>query len=273
LLKTDSIFSKYQKVAQLRFDKGETNLLEKTTLDNQVQQLQMQLQMLQADKQNTSLQLSVLLNSESSFETSDTLSNSSVLFDSTSLVQHPFLNYYKQQQQLAAGETQLEKAKLSPDWMIGYSNQSIIGFQKNKDATESYYNGGKRFSTVQLGISVPIFNKGQKAKINAANQKETIAAATTEIAVQDLKLKLQKHWNEYLKYQQAIQYYKRSALPQSEIIIQTANLNYKNGQINYIEWGTLISNAINLQSEYADALKALNASKIELEYLLQPNQN
>lgn len=273
LLKTDSIFSKYQKVAQLRFDKGETNLLEKTTLDNQVQQLQMQLQMLQPDKQNASLQLSVLLNSESSFETSDTLSNSSVLFDSTSLVQHPFLNYYKQQQQLATGETQLEKAKLSPDWMIGYSNQSIIGFQKNKDATESYYNGGKRFSTVQLGIAVPIFNKAQKAKINAAYQKENIAAASAEIAAQDLKLKLQKNWNEYLKYQQAIQYYKRSALPQSEIIIQTANLNYKNGQINYIEWGTLISNAINLQSEYADALKALNASKIELEYLLQPNQN
>lgn len=273
LLKTDSIFSKYQKVAQLRFDKGETNLLEKTTLDNQVQQLQMQLQMLQADKQNASLQLSVLLNSESSFETSDTLSNSSVLFDSTSLLQHPFLSYYKQQQQLATGETQLEKAKLSPDWMIGYSNQSIIGFQKNKDATESYYDGGKRFSTVQFGIAVPIFNKAQKAKINAAYQKENIAAASAEIAAQDLKLKLQKHWNEYLKYQQAINYYKSSALPQSEIIIQTANLNYKNGQINYIEWGTLISNAINLQSEYADALKALNASKIELEYLLQPNQN
>jgi len=126
---------------------------------------------------------------------------------------------------------------------------------------------------VQLGIAVPIFNKAQKAKINAAYQRENIAAASAEIAAQDLKLKLQKHWNEYLKYQQAIHYYKSSALPQSEIIIQTANLNYKNGQINYIEWGTLISNAINLQSEYADALKALNASKIELEYLLQPNQN
>ncbi len=273
LLKTDSIFSKYQKVAQLRFDKGESNLLEKATLDNQVQQLQMQLQMLQADKQNASFQLSVLLNSEISFEASDPLSNSSVLFDSTSLKQHPFLSYYKQQQELATGETQLEKARLNPDWMIGYSNQSIIGFQKNKDATESYYDGGKRFSTVQFGIAVPIFNKAQKAKITAAFQKENIAAASTEIAAQDLKLKLQRNWNEYLKYQQAIQYYKRSALPQSEIIIQTANLNYKNGQINYIEWGTLISNAINLQSEYADALKAFNASKIELEYLLQPNQN
>ncbi|HRI21267.1 MAG TPA: TolC family protein, partial [Panacibacter sp.] len=273
LQKTDSIFSKFQKVAKLRFEKGETNLLEKATLDNQVQQLQMQMQMLLADKQNASLQLGVLLNTEGMFDATDSLTYTTDLFDSSSLSQHPILNYYKQQQQLASGETQLEKARLSPDWMMGYSNQSIVGFQKNKDATESYYDGGKRFSTVQLGIAVPVFNKAQKAKINAAHQKESIAAASTEIAEQNLKLQLQKNWNEYVKYQQAIEYYKSSALPQAEIIIQTANLKYKNGQINYIEWGSLISNAVNLQTEYADVLREFNIRKIELEYLLQPNKN
>ncbi len=273
LQKTDSIYSKYQKVAKIRFEKGETNLLEKATLDNLVQQLQMQLQMLLADKQNASFQLGVLLNSEEIFGAAEALDYSPDLFDSSILSRHPILEYYKQQQQLVSGETQLEKAKLSPDWMVGYSNQSIIGFQKNKDDTESYYDGGKRFSTIQLGIAVPVFNKGQKAKINAAHQKENIAAASTEIAKQDLKLLLQKNWNEYIKYQQAIEYYKNSALPQAELIIQTANLNYKNGQINYIEWGTLVSNAVNLQTGYADALKEFNIRKIELEYLLQPNKN
>lgn len=272
LQRTDSIFSRYQQMAQLRFDKGETNLLEKTSLDNQVQQVRMQLQMLSADKKMMQAEMAVLLDSSVTVQVTDVLNDASILFDSSTLSKHPFLNYYEQQQKIATAQTQFEKAKLQPEWLIGYSNQSIIGYQMSKDGTETYYDGGKRFSTVQLGLGIPIFNKTQKARIKAAEQKETIAHASTEFAMQQLNLNLQHQWNEYIKYQNVVQYYKSSALQQSDVIIKTANLNYKNGEINYIEWGTLISNAINLQNQYIDALKSLNASRIELEYLLQPNQ-
>jgi heavy metal efflux system protein len=272
LFKTDSIYGKYQQVAQLRFEKGETNLLEKTTLDNMVQQIKLQLQMLISDKDVAARQLGVLLNRAEMYFTTDQLSDEAIIFDSTTLSQHPFLQYYKQMEQVAGSETNLEKARLNPDFTLGYSNQSIIGFQRNKDGSESYYGGGKRFSTMQLGIGIPLFNKAQKAKINAAVQKQNIAVATTSLAQQQLQNKLQTNFEEYGKYAKAVAYYKTSALPQSNTIIQTANLNYKNGLLTYIEWGTLISNAINIQSEYTDVLKELNAREIELEYLLQPNQ-
>lgn len=272
LQRTDSIFSRYQQMAQLRFDKGETNLLEKTSLDNQVQQVHMQLQMLSADKKMMQAEMAVLLDSSVAVQVTDVLNDASILFDSSTLSKHPFLNYYEQQQKIATAQTQFEKAKLQPEWLIGYSNQSIIGYQMSKEMTETYYDGGKRFSTVQLGLGIPIFNKAQKARIKAAEQKEKIANASTEFAMQQLNLNLQQQWNEYIKYQNVVQYYKSSALQQSDVIIKTANLNYKNGEINYIEWGTLISNAINMQNQYIDALKSLNASRIELEYLLQPNQ-
>ncbi|CAN5455732.1 CusA/CzcA family heavy metal efflux RND transporter [soil metagenome] len=273
LERTDSIYARYQKVAQLRFEKGESNLLEKTTLDNQVQQLHVQIQMLQSDKRMAQAELAVLLDTTAVFQLADTLNAVTILFDSTTLSKHPFLHYYEQQQKIATAQTQFEKAKLQPDLLLGYSNQSIIGYQMSKDRTETYYDGGKRFSTVQLGIGIPIFNKAQKARVKAAEQKEIITGASTELAMQQLNLNLQQQWNEYLKYLQVVQYYKSSALAQSEVIIKTANLNYKNGEINYIEWGTLISNSINLQSQYIDALKAFNNGRTELEYLLQPNGN
>ncbi|HXB45284.1 MAG TPA: CusA/CzcA family heavy metal efflux RND transporter, partial [Puia sp.] len=273
LEKTDSIFSNYLKLARLRFEKGESNILEKTTLENQVQQLHLQIQMLESDKQVAIIQLNVLINMPGLFEPSDTLSYLPVLFDSVSLQRHPYLNYYKQQELIASSLTKLEKAKLQPDLMIGYNNQSIVGWQFNKDRTESYYGGDKRFSTIQIGVAVPVFTKAQKARIRAANLKESIAEASTSVALLDLKLVLEQNWNEYLKYQQAIEYYKRNALAQSDIIIHVANLNYKNGEINYIEWGTLLGNAIGLKSQYVDALKEFNLHKIELEYLLQSNQN
>jgi cobalt-zinc-cadmium resistance protein CzcA len=268
---SDSIFSRYQKIAQLRFEKGESNLLEKATLDNQLQQIRLQREMLESDKQSATAQLKVLLNISDSIIITDSLKDEIILFDSSVLSQHPFLKYYEQQQQLANSETLLEKAKHSPDFFIGYGNQSIIGFQQNKDGSEVYYDGGKRFSTVQVGIGIPIFNKAQKARVNAAQQKELITKTSTDIAKQQLELQFSQNWNEYVKYQKAIAYYKTSALQQAHIIIQTANLSYKNGEINYIEWGTLISNAINLQTQFLDALLELNNSKTELEYLLQPN--
>ncbi|QEC69936.1 CusA/CzcA family heavy metal efflux RND transporter [Panacibacter ginsenosidivorans] len=272
LQRTDSIFARYQQVAKLRFEKGESNLLEKISLDNQSQQVRMQLQMLQSDKRMAQAELAVLLDTTADIQATDVLNDASVLFDSSTLSRHPFLYYYEQQQKIAAAQTLFEKAKLQPDLLLGYYNQSVIGYQMSKDRTETYYDGGKRFSAVQIGIGIPIFNKAQKSRIKAAAQKEIITHASTELAKQQLDLNLQQQWNEYIKYQQAVQYFKTSALTQSEIIIKTANLSYKNGEINYIEWGTLIGNAIGLQSQYLDALKALNNGRIELEYLLQPNE-
>jgi cobalt-zinc-cadmium resistance protein CzcA len=233
----------------------------------------MQLLMLESDKRVASIQLSVLINVPGPFELSDTLGCIPVLFDSNALQLHPYLNYYKQQELVASSVTRLEKARLQPDLMISYTNQSIIGWQLNKDRSESYYGGDRRFSTLQIGVAVSVFTKAQKARIRAATEKEFIAEASTGLALMDLKLRLEQDWNEYLKYQEAMQYYQNNALPQSGIIIQVANLNYKNGEINYIEWGTLLGNAIGLQSQYVDALKEFNVRKIELEYLLQSNQN
>lgn len=272
LQQTDSLLSSYSRVAKLRYDNGESNLLEKATLENQAQQAKMQLDLLQSDYKTASMQLGILLQEHQDIDASDTLSSAAVLFDSTTLQQHPYLQVYKQQQQVNTSQAQLEKARLLPDWMLGYSNQSIIGWQADKNNTEHYYDAGRRFSIAQVGIGIPIFATAQKAKIKAAEKMQASAATATALAAVQLRSQLEQNWNDYLKYQQAISYYKRSALQQSAIIIQTANISYKNGEIGYIEWSTLISNAIALQSQYIDVLRELNARKTELEYLLQFNQ-
>lgn len=273
LVQTDSIFSGYQKIAKLRYEKGESNLLEKATLDNQVAMVGNQRQLLEADMQTAKMQLALLLNLEQVPDISDTLEYTTALFDTSLLAQHPYLQLYQHQQQAAVHQTELEKAKRSPDFLLGYGNQSIIGWQTNKDLTTNYYDGGKRFSTAQVGIAVPLFNRMQKARVNAAQQNETVAATALKVADADLRMKVAENMNDYNKYRQTIDYFQKSVLPQSTVIINTAGLQYKNGEINYIEWGMLISNAINLQSQYTDVLKEINLRKIELEYLLEPAKN
>ncbi|UPT67384.1 MAG: hypothetical protein M0D57_01460 [Sphingobacteriales bacterium JAD_PAG50586_3] len=53
----------------------------------------------------------------------------------------------------------------------------------------------------------------------------------------------------------------------ADTIINTANAQLQNGDINYLEWVMLINQAIGTQSDYLDAVKALNLSVIELNTL------
>jgi len=273
LQRIDSIFSRYIRVADIRFEKGETGLLEKAALNNQAGQVKLQLELLESDLQAASIQLATLLNERSPMDITDTMQASAPLFDSTALQQHPILQVYRQQEQVAKGMTALEKARLLPDWSIGYTSQSIVGWQLDKARVENYYGPGSRFSMVQLNAGIPIFTKAQRARIHAATQMQAITAMETAAAADKLWGQMQQCWIEYDKYQRATRYYQEQGLPSADTILQTANLRYKNGDINYIEWGTLVNSSLSLLGQYIDTIRELNTRKIELEYLLFQNQN
>lgn len=271
LERADSVYGSFQRVAQLRFEKGESNLLEKTTLDNQVMQNRQILLMNLSDTKAIQLEIALLLQDTISIVPAEDLVTAQQLYDTALLQQHPELQYYKAQEQQAEAETQLAKAKLKPEWLIGYNNQSLMGWMEYKNRSERFFTAGDRFSSVTLGMSIPFFNKAQKAKVEAANVQEKVNRANTDIAALRLKTQLQQALQHRDKFNSSLTYFKNSALPQSNIIIQTANLNYKNGQISYIEWATLVNQALGIQMQYADTQRDHQLNEIQLDYLLQKN--
>ncbi|MGV3595622.1 MAG: CusA/CzcA family heavy metal efflux RND transporter [Sediminibacterium sp.] len=271
LERADSVYESFQRVAQLRFEKGESNLLEKTTLDNQVMQNRQMLLMNVSDTKAIQLEISLLLQDSISIVPAEELVTAQQLYDTALLQQHPELQYYKAQEQQAEAETQLAKAKLKPEWLIGYNNQSLMGWMEYKNRSERFFTAGDRFSSVTLGMSIPFFNKAQKAKVEAANVQEQVNRANTDITALRLKTQLQQALQHRDKFNSSMTYFKNSALPQSNIIIQTANLNYKNGQISYIEWATLVNQALGIQMQYADTQRDHQLNEIQLDYLLQKN--
>ena len=271
LERADSVYGNFQRVAQLRFEKGESNLLEKTTLDNQVLQNRQMLLMNVSDSKAIQLELSLLLQDTISIIPADELLTTQQLYDTALLQQHPEIQYYKAQEQQAEAETQLAKARLKPEWLIGYNNQSLMGWMEYKNRSERFFTAGDRFSSVTLGMSIPFFNKAQKAKVEAANVQEQLNRTNTDIISLRLKTQLQQALQHRDKLNTALIYYTTNALPQSNIIIQTANLNYKNGQIGYIEWATLVNQALGIQMQYADTQRDHQLNEIQLDYLLQKN--
>lgn len=262
LQKNDSLFAEFLNKATLRFNKGESNILEKTTAENQRGQIGLQLQQLQQDMELLQLQFQLLLNTNTVFipGEKELKLNISVNNDTSFLQAHPAMQFLKQQQQIAAAATQVEKSKLLPDLILGYSVTSIRG----TGANNKVYNAAPQFHSVQIGLGIPIFTRGQKEKINAAKAGEIVIANEYEANLKIFETAYKTALVQYQKNKEVIQYFERAALKNADIITTTANKQFINGDINYLEWVMLVNQAIAIQSDYIEAIKNLNAGAVEI---------
>ena len=170
------------------------------------------------------------------------------------------MQYLKQQQQIAAAATQVEKAKLLPNLTFGYNVMSI----KGAGANNKTYNSVPQFQSVQVGIGIPIFTKGQKAKITAAKANEELIANTYEVNLKNFETSYKTAIAQYQKHSLTIRYFETIALKNADVFTTIANKQLSAGDINYLEWVLLVNQATTIQSDYIDAVNNLNTSAIEI---------
>ncbi len=266
LQKSDSIYAEFLQKSDYRFKSGESTILEKTTAENQRGAIQIQLLQLQEEIQNVQLQLQFLLNDERVFEpfAPKIKLDFTATIDTIMLQQHPNIQFFEQQKQIAKAHTRLEKNKLLPSFTIGYNNTSFIG----NGANNVLYDQSYRFHAAQIGLGIPLFGGFQKAKIKASKIAEDIA----EIEWENQKKLIQKQFktllNRYQSNQEKIDFFEKTALPNSKIIKQTANLQFVTGAINYLEWTLLINQSIGVENTYLDTIYDQNETIIQLHYLI-----
>jgi cobalt-zinc-cadmium resistance protein CzcA len=262
----DSIYSEFLNKANLRFQKGESNVLEKSTAENQQGQVAIQLKQLQQDIEIAQLQFQLLLNTPTLFIPSEENFKRRISDQNISdLNQNVRIQLLRKQKQIASANTQLQKSKLSPDLIFGYNNTSIRG----TGADDKYYSSSKRFHAVQIGVGIPLFNGAQKARINAAKVNETIADNSYLSGLQTLQKERESALIDYQKFLQTAAWYEQTALKNAETISSTATKQFINGDINYLEWVMLINQSISIKSEYLDVIKSLNGTINQLNYLIQ----
>jgi cobalt-zinc-cadmium resistance protein CzcA len=269
LLQSDSLYLEFLTKATLRFQKGETNILEKTTAETQRNQVALQLQQLNEDIKILQRRFQYLLNTETEYlpEANSYKLQLIPIGDTNILKNHPQIKWLQQQLNIASAQTKLEKSKLAPDLSLAYNNQSFVGFQ-NINGTDKYFSGDHRFSSVQAGIGIPIFSSAQKSRINAAKINQQLVENNYQVGLQMLNNKYQEALGEYQKYLRAVDYYESSALPNTTVIANTANIQFSGGDINYLEWALLINQVITIRSEYIEAVRNLNTSVIQLNNYL-----
>jgi cobalt-zinc-cadmium resistance protein CzcA len=112
-----------------------------------------------------------------------------------------------------------------------------------------------------------LFFGSQKAKINSSKTLQLISENNYQLGFQTMKIELQTAYKNYQTQLQTVKYFEDTALQNANTITQTANQQFANGDINYLEWTMLINNAVSIQSNYTDAVNSLNQTIIQLNFL------
>lgn len=269
LIKADSNYASFFNKATLRLKTGESNILEQTTAATQRGSIALQLKALQQQMDVTITQFQFLLNTTTVLEPEEDgiTANISMPGDSVSLSQHPLIQLYEQQQKIAAANTKLERSKLLPELNAAYYNMSM----KGTGADDKYYTASTRFQSFQVGVGIPLFYGAQKAKANASKVNEQIAENNVSLQLQNLQTQYKNALTLYNNNVDAVNYYRNVALHNADTIITTANLQFVNGEINYLDWVMLTNQAITIQNNYLDAVQALNESVISINYYVLNN--
>lgn len=266
LLQNDSMYAGCLQKASIRFDRGESNLLEKSIAETQRGQIAIQLNQLNNDLEILLLRFRLLLNSETLYVPSagQPMRMLRPEYDTATLVNHPLIQSLKQNQVIALRNMALQKSKLLPDLTFGYMNQSITGV----GADDINYSAKHRFQFAQVGIGIPLFFNAQNARIASGKIQLQIAENELSMGVNNVRTQTEAAYKKYTALQQNIGYYQKTALPNANAITQTALKQYSDGEINYLEWVMLMNHAITIRSNYLDMINDWNQTVIQLEYLM-----
>lgn len=269
LKKADSIFTQYYNRAELRLKKGESNLLEKATAENLKSQANMQLKALEKDKEIALQKLNYLIN-DGTFYQNEKGKYEILNFESlsTDYAGNPLvLKQLEQEKNIQNAKLATEKTKLIPSFNLAYNNTSMYG----NGADDKFYNHSTRFHSGMIGVGIPVFNSAQKSVIEAQKINQQIAENNYQLGLVNLKNQFSQYYGQFQKLNEEIDYYQKTGLNNSESIFKTANNQYFNGEINYLEWTLLVNQAFDIENKYVDKLKELNDNIIELNSLKSDN--
>lgn len=252
------LYISFAEKASLRLKKGEANILEESTAEIQKEQIKVQLNSLENDLNISKLQLQLLLQSEQPYQpiADKPTMDVGLQISEDRVKQHPELLYLQQQIKMGEAEVQLEKSRLLPELLVGYTNQSMKNINNN------------RFNSVQVGVGIPLFTKGQRALAKAAQAKITITENQYQRKEIELKNRLVQQISNYMNQQRIIENYEQKQLPKSETILKTAQKQMEVGEIDYLNWVILVNQAVKTKADYIDQLERLNQIGAELNFLI-----
>jgi cobalt-zinc-cadmium resistance protein CzcA len=271
LSQKDSLYSEFQKQAQVKFKAGETSMLEKSTADMLAVQATQ-------EKLNSAMQLENardLLTRLLVLETVVKIDQDEIrplpfnpLIDSTEIFNNPILKIVDQEMKLAEKQKKANRSEAFPDITLGYVVQSFTG-EQTVDGQTVEFDQTPRFQAFSVGLNIPLFYGAYKGKTKAATLAAEMESLRHEELQQQLRQELKNQVRALIRYQEEMVYYEQVALKNSEYLVNAAALSYQNGDIGYLAYHQAIQAGIQVKLDYIKAIKNYNENVCAVNYLIQ----
>ncbi|MHA8097455.1 CusA/CzcA family heavy metal efflux RND transporter [Aquirufa antheringensis] len=255
LASQDSLYTLMKRAATIKFQQGETNRLELMAAETRLREFQQKRLSLEADQKTAYQNLAYWINEPGEFEIEG---KESLAMESgqagLDLSKNPTIELLAEQVEHGKLLTAVERERLKPDLRIGVTTQSIENV------------GGQNF--VQAGLAIPIFGKGQKAKIASAKLQEEAFVSQKIQAESALQTDYKNAEAAVAKYRASLAYYTSTALPQAALLEKTALKSYQQGEIEYVEMLQNTQQAWQIRESYIQEVNAYNQAIITRQTLI-----
>ncbi len=266
LQQQDTIYSEFSRSAGIRFQTGETNLLEKTTAETQLNEIKNKLAKNNTEIKSNYFELAQLtgnptiqINEQPEFE------EKSFKIRNDSNTTNQYLIFLQQQIEVAKRERNVIAAQRLPDLTFGYFNQTLIGNPVNESGKIA--SASDRFSGFNAGLSFSIFNRSGRSKIKAAEVNTQIAEMEYLSNKDVVNKQIKQGLENYQQNKANVDYYKISALQNADLMLKQAKSGYRQGDIRFTEYLLVAKTALEIKENYLKSILQLNQSIIQLEFL------
>jgi heavy metal efflux system protein len=252
------LYDKAVRIARLKYETGESNLLSKAVMENTREQLRVDLANARADLYQAQVGFKNLLMTDQIYlpaEDSLMVLPAEISRDSllSGLVRSSDLRLADALRQTAAGALRLEKATISPGIYLGAFRQSIEEF--------------RWFDGWEVGVSFPLWFRPNMGRIQARRRELDVAENSYSATRFQLTREAERLLNQRSLQEEKIGYYRATALPNAALILQNTENLYRNGEIEYLEYIRNIGDVYQIRLRYIDDLQGLNQNTLDILYL------
>lgn len=268
LKRQDSLFSGLANAATKKLQAGEGTKLEMTRAVAQQNEIRNLINQNAADQVIYESHLQALLNHSNPVGTTKTKFEPLPFpdLDSADAESNPTLQYMKQQITTAEQMKRVSQASAWPELKIGAFSQTLIGTQ-NINGQDQYFGSSKRFTGLQVGLTLPLWVAPQVAQVKAGEVAKQRTKSEYQQSKITWKAQTQEAYQQAVKFKTSLNYYTTTGLPMANLIQQQALQSFKQGEIGFSEFLINMNQALSIRESYLTTLLEYNQSIIRIEFL------
>lgn len=245
LLFNDSLLEISEGLAQVRFNAGETDVLELTTVRTQRELIRSRLDDIKIEILQIDHRLNLLINSEIKMQPKFEQPGSD-LNTLPSVESHPHLKSVDQECKLSDLRIQLEKNRRMPGFSIGFAGMTMYG----TGADNQLYSYSKTFQSLQAGLTLPLIGNRHSSLIQAEGIRKAYLKQELEFRKKSMFWEietLQARKKSLDTTIQRLEGFVKNGLDQESKLL---NLRLNKGEVSLLEWSLLMKQQLEVRLEY-----------------------